>query len=50
MTERQVLLDAILVRLMHGRGAAKIAAALGILGLRQMPFAGVRAQDSYRLP
>ena len=45
MTKRQTLLDAILVRRVDTRRAPQSAAALGIFGLEQMPFAGARAQD-----
>jgi hypothetical protein len=43
--ERKVLLDAILVGFMHRGRATQIAAALGILGLRQMAFACAGAQN-----
>jgi hypothetical protein len=43
--EREVLLDAIFVRFMHGSRAAEIAAALGVFGLRQMAFARAGAQN-----
>jgi|GraSoiStandDraft_45_1057281.scaffolds.fasta_scaffold3093067_1 hypothetical protein len=43
--ERQILLDAILVRVMNGGRAAEIAAALGAFGLRQMAFTRAGAQD-----
>jgi hypothetical protein len=43
--EREVLLDAILVRFVHGSRAAEIAAALGVFGLRQVAFARAGAQN-----
>ena len=43
--EREVLLDAILVRLVHGSRTAQAAAALGVFGLRQVAFARAGAQD-----
>ena len=45
MAEHQVLLDAIFVGRVDRGGAAEVAAALGILGLTQMPPAGTRAHD-----
>jgi hypothetical protein len=44
-SEREILLDAIFVRFMHGGRAAEIAAALGVFGLRQMAFACAGAQN-----
>ena len=43
MAERQVLRDAIHVRFMNRGGATQIAAALRVLALREMPFAGAGA-------
>ena len=43
--ERQILLDAILIRGVNRGGAAQGAPALGILGLAQVASAGAGAQD-----
>src|SRR5579884_1676744 len=43
--ERQVLLDAISIRGINPRQFAETAAALGVLGRKQVAFAGVRAHD-----
>ena len=45
MAKRQVLFDAILVRWVDCGRAREAAAAFGILGLQEMPFAGARPQD-----
>ena len=45
MAEGQTLCDAIHVRGVDGAGAAEVAAALGLFGLRQVAFAGARPQD-----
>ena len=45
MAERQTLLDAIFVGVMDRRRARQSAAAFWVFGLKQMPFAGARAQD-----
>ncbi len=45
MAEREILQNAILVPLMHHRGGAEIATALGAFALEQMALAGVRAQN-----
>jgi hypothetical protein len=45
MAERQVLGDPVGVRMVHLLGRAKIAAALGIFGGQQMPFARAGAHD-----
>ena len=45
MAVHQGLLDAILVRGVDRGAAAEVAAALGILGLAQVPPAGARAHD-----
>ena len=45
MAEREVLLDAIYVRLVGHDRPTEAAAALGILGLQQMTLARARAQD-----
>jgi hypothetical protein len=45
VAERQVLRDAIDVRLVNGGCATEIAAALGVFGLRQMAFARACAQN-----
>jgi len=48
MAERQILEDAIGIRLVHLLGGAKAAAASGAFGLEQMPFARARAHDFSR--
>jgi hypothetical protein len=45
VAERQVLLDAILVGLMHQMRAAQAAAAFGAFALAEMTSAGAMAQD-----
>ena len=44
MAERHALLDAIDVGGMHGGRAAEGATTLGVLALKQVPFAGAGAQ------
>ena len=43
--ERQILLDAILIRGVNPGGAAQGASALGVLGLAEVPSARAGAQD-----
>jgi len=45
MAERQALFDAVQVSGMDSGRAGKVAAALGVLGLEQVPLSGTRAQD-----
>jgi hypothetical protein len=45
VAERQVLLDAILVGLVHQMRAAQAAAAFGAFALAEMASAGAMAQD-----
>ncbi len=45
MAERQVLRDAINVRLVHDRALAEAAEAFGVFGLRQVAATGAGAQD-----
>jgi hypothetical protein len=45
MAGRQVLRDAIGVRVVNDRALAETAAALGVFALQQMAFAGVAAHD-----
>ncbi len=45
MAEREILLDAIFISRMHRGRSRQTAAALGILGLQQMPFAGAGTQN-----
>ena len=45
VTVHQALLDAILIGRVDRSSAAEIAAALGILGLAQVPSASARAHD-----
>jgi len=45
VAEREVLGDAIHVRLVDDRTLAEAAEALGVFGLRQMAAAGAGAQD-----
>jgi hypothetical protein len=45
MAERQVLSDAIDIRLVHDRALAEAAEAFGVFGLRQVTAAGAGAQD-----
>jgi hypothetical protein len=45
VAERQILQDAIGVSLIDNATGSQTAAALGILGLKKVPFARVRAHD-----
>jgi hypothetical protein len=45
MAERHALGDAIDIRLVHDRGLAETAKALGVFGLGQMAATGAGAQD-----
>ena len=45
MAEGEALRDAVYVGGVDGAGATEVAAALGLFGLRQVAFAGARAQD-----
>ena len=45
MAEGQALFDAVQVSRMDSCRAGEAAAALGVLGLEQVPLAGTRAQD-----
>jgi hypothetical protein len=45
VTEGQALLDAVFIRRMDPGCASQCAAAFGILGLKQVAFAGAGAQD-----
>jgi len=45
MAEGQALFDAVQVSRMDSGRAGEVAAALGVLGLEQVPLAGTRAQD-----
>jgi hypothetical protein len=45
MAGRQVLRDAVGIRVINHRALAETAAALGVFALQQMAFAGVAAHD-----
>jgi hypothetical protein len=45
VTERQILRDAVSIGRINDHSTAETAAALGTLGLGQVAFAGVAAQD-----
>jgi hypothetical protein len=45
VAERQILRDAVSISRINDHRTAETAAALGILGLGQVAFAGVAAQD-----
>ena len=45
MAERQILGDAVNIRLVHDRALAEAAEAFGVFGLRQVTASGAGAQD-----